>query len=249
MNSEVAIEQPQSLSQNKVNFYSYFISHVSKFFYFIIFVLVLYGWLQKENSNLSPENGLGYILGIIGGSLMLLLLLYPLRKKARFMHHIGQVKHWFKMHMLFGVLGPLAILFHANFALGSVNGSIAMLSMVLVATSGLIGRYFYSRLHFGLYGRKANLQELRDTLLISKGQIGSDIKLSKSTALLIKQAERKTLKKRNFIKSILIWPYVKLKIFLIPLPKREMILPLTGRIISFFVNEQTDEILFEFIVL
>ena len=30
----------------------------------------------------------------------------------------------------------------------------------MVATSGIVGRYLYSKIHYGLYGRKATLQEL-----------------------------------------------------------------------------------------
>ena len=52
---------------------------------------------------------------IIGGSMMLLLLLYPLRKQARFMRNAGPVKLWFRMHMTFGVLGPVCILYHCDF--------------------------------------------------------------------------------------------------------------------------------------
>ncbi len=123
---------------------------------------VLYlGWLQRGEQYLTAESGLGYALGIVGGSMMLLLLLYPLRKKARFMRHAGPVKFWFRMHMTFGVLGPVAILYHCDFQLGSMNSNVALLCMVVVACSGLIGRYLYMRIHKGLYGSKASLEELR----------------------------------------------------------------------------------------
>jgi hypothetical protein len=53
------------------------------------------------------------------------------------------------------------VLFHANFRLGSFNSTIALLSMLIVAGSGLFGRYFYSRVHYGLSGRHATLESLR----------------------------------------------------------------------------------------
>ena len=34
--------------------------------------------------------------------------------------------------------------------------------MLVVSGSGLFGRYFYTRIHHGLHGRKANLAELKD---------------------------------------------------------------------------------------
>ena len=208
MNTDVVLEQSPAFTKNKISIASYFARHASKFFYFFIFLVILYGWTQRTYSNLSPETGLGYYLGIVGGTLMLLLLLYPLRKKVRFLHSFGLVKYWFKMHMLFGVLGPVAILYHANFGLGSVNSNIAMFSMIIVASSGLVGRYLYAKIHHGLYGRKANLQELRDSLMISKGQLGKHFTLSKQAALLIKNAEKRTLRKRNIIIATLLWPLI-----------------------------------------
>ena len=47
------------------------------------------GWLTREYGWINPEHGVGYWLGIAGGSLMLILLLYPLRKRWRFMHRLG----------------------------------------------------------------------------------------------------------------------------------------------------------------
>ena len=211
MNTEAALQQSPDFSHEKISITPYFIRHASKLFYLIIFLILFYGWSQKEYSNLSPESGLGYTLGIVGGSLMLLLLLYPLRKKIRFMHSFGLVKYWFKMHMLFGVLGPVAILYHANFGLGSVNGNIALFSMITVASSGLVGRYLYAKIHHGLYGRKASLQELRDSLMISKGQLGHNFKLSKTAIKLIKNAEKRALKKRNLILATLIWPVINIR--------------------------------------
>lgn len=97
----------------------------------------------------------------------------------RFLSMFGNIKHWFKIHMLFGVLGPVAILFHANFSLGSTNSNVAFFSMVIVALSGLVGRYFYTKIHHGLYGRKASLKELRTSLKESKSNLGSHFALTK----------------------------------------------------------------------
>ena len=82
MNTDVALEQAPAFARNKISIVSYFARHASKFFYLFIFLIILYGWSQRTNSNLSPETGLGYYLGIVGGTLMLLLLLYPLRKDS-----------------------------------------------------------------------------------------------------------------------------------------------------------------------
>lgn len=129
--------------------------------YAFVSFLIYAGWQQRPEWPLTAESGWGYALGIIGGSLMLMLILYPLRKHLRSMRRMGPTKYWFRIHMLFGVLGPVCILFHTGFQLGSLNSNVALFCMLVVATSGLIGRYFYTRIHHGLYGRKASLQELQ----------------------------------------------------------------------------------------
>lgn len=111
---------------------------------------------------ITPEKGLGYSLGIIGGSAMLLLLLYPARKRVAWLGPIGSIKAWFQIHMVLGIVGPLLVLFHANFRTGATNSSVALYCMLVVSGSGLFGRYFYSRIHSEFYGKQANLAELRE---------------------------------------------------------------------------------------
>ena len=72
--------------------------------------------------------------------------------------------------MLLGVAGPVLILYHANFGLGSTNSNIALICMLIVAGSGLFGRLFYSKIHDGLYGRKIELADLRNSLEEIKSQ-------------------------------------------------------------------------------
>ncbi|MCB1644469.1 MAG: hypothetical protein KDI36_03405 [Pseudomonadales bacterium] len=132
----------------------------SIFFAVLVAVAALWGWQEREEYWLQAERGLGYALGITGLSLMLLLLLYPLRKHWRPMRNLLAIRYWFQMHMAFGVLGPLLIMFHANFGHGSVNSTVALYSMLLVAGSGLIGRYVYVQIHKGIYGEAIRYEDL-----------------------------------------------------------------------------------------
>ena len=126
-----------------------------------VLVLLLVGWLVPTERYITPRRGVGYALGIIGGSMMLLLLLYSARKHVSWLKFLGPTLSWFRYHMLLGVLGPLCILYHANFGLGATNSNVALFSMLTVAGSGLIGRYIYARIHHGLYGSKLSLGELK----------------------------------------------------------------------------------------
>ena len=135
---------------------------LGNYLYSIVILLLLgLGWYQSNDSYLEAESGLGYALGIIGGSLMLILLLYPLRKRLRVMDRFLSIKFWFRIHMLFGLLGPIAILYHSSFSIGSLNSTIALICMLLVASSGLVGRYLYVKIHHGLYGAQTQLSEFK----------------------------------------------------------------------------------------
>jgi hypothetical protein len=91
---------------------------------------------------------------------MLALLVYPLKKRVRFLQRLGSIRPWFIFHMTCGVLGPLLVMFHSTFRIGSQNAMVAMISMLLVAGSGVVGRYIYVRVHNGLSGQELKLDEL-----------------------------------------------------------------------------------------
>ncbi len=156
--------------------------------------LIVWGWLNRDNSYITAEEGTGYWLGILGGSAMLLLLLYPLRKKARFMRNWGPVGYWFGAHMFLGVAGPLMILYHANFSTGSLNSNIALFSMLLVAGSGVIGRFLYGRIHMGMSGHKATMAQLREEMQISRGRLNGRFTLSKKILKKIRKYEKRMLR-------------------------------------------------------
>jgi len=141
-------------------------------FHLLVLLLVYCAWKYDSYLYITPEQGIGYALGITGGTMLLLLMLYPLRKHARWAQGFGSVRHWFRGHMLLGVLGPVCILLHCNFQLGSVNGNVALFSMLLVAGSGLVGRFIYSKVHYGLYGRKADLEDLGSDTAMARTELG-----------------------------------------------------------------------------
>jgi hypothetical protein len=165
----------------------------------IVIGIILYGWYMAEDSYITPEEGIGYWLGIVGGMAMLLLLTYPLRKKWRPMRKMGGVKYWFRVHMFLGLLGPVLILFHANFSLGSINSTVAFFSMLLVAGSGVVGKYFYLKIHYGLYGKHATMGDLKDDLQLTKGMLGKHISLSEQMKTRLEKYEKSVTKKHGFI--------------------------------------------------
>lgn len=126
------------------------------------------GWILRHQRLVDPNEGLGYWLGIIGGTMMLLLLFYPASKKSRLMRRLGLSKHSFRIHMILGLVGPLLILYHCNFGVNAINSKVALYCMLAVAISGIVGRYIYARIHRGLSGKRTNIEELREEITDSK---------------------------------------------------------------------------------
>lgn len=161
-----ADSKPESPAEPRVpsstDLYAAPVTRLPTVIYYLFVAAVLFmGWRFRDAEYLTAETGLGYNLGIAGGVVMLLLLLYPLRKKVRFMRSWGAPKYWFQAHMIMGILGPVMIMFHSNFRIGSMNSTVALVSMLLVAGSGFVGRHIYTKIHYGLYGRQMSLKELK----------------------------------------------------------------------------------------
>ena len=124
-------------------------------------------WYVSQLGWFESGDDVGYWLGVVGGSMMLLLLLYPLRKHVRALHRWGKVKAWLWGHMLLGIGGPLLILLHCRFQASSLNAAAALYSMLVVAGSGVLGRFLYVRVNRGLVAERNALRDLRE-------QIGMD---------------------------------------------------------------------------
>jgi hypothetical protein len=137
----------------------------------IITVMMVIGFFISKIDLYKPGDNVGYNIGLVGGLMMLTLLFYPVRKRVRFMRNWGLLPTWFKWHMVFGILGPALIMFHSTFTIRSINAGVALVCMMLVSGSGIFGRFFYTKIHFGLYGRQVSFDQLHASL-----EGGKDVK-------------------------------------------------------------------------
>lgn len=179
------------------------------FFLFAAY-LIIKGLIHSDDSILTPEKGLGYTLGIVGGAMMLTLLLYPVRKHVRLFRKLAPMRYWFRIHMLLGVAGPVLILYHANFSLGATNSNVALVCMLIVSGSGLFGRFFYSRIHQGLYGQKIEFGDLRKSLAAIHIHIE---KTSAATGNMMQKLEQQALQPRTLLLAVPRILWFRLQIF------------------------------------
>lgn len=122
----------------------------------LIGALVAYGGtyylLKIEERPYSPLHAqlrssgvVGLRLGILGVAMFGVLFLYPLRKRWKWLARIGATRRWLRLHVLFGIATPLVITFHTAFRFQGIAG-LAYWTMILVALSGIVGRYVYAKI-------------------------------------------------------------------------------------------------------
>lgn len=112
----------------------------------IALLLFTIGWFLPLHDYITPREGVGYALGWIGAIGMMLASSYALRKRFhRLFDWIGNQRMIFDVHIIFGIFGPILILYHCGYKLGATNSNVALYSMIAVVASGVIGRYLYMR--------------------------------------------------------------------------------------------------------
>lgn len=132
-----------------------------------IFVLVGLAWMVGHGYLYTAGSDLGYYMGLVGGLLMLSLLVYPLRKRLKWMDRMGSMPSWFNYHMIVGIGGPLLVVYHSTFRTGSMNGAVVLYTTLIVAISGVIGRFVYRHVHQGLYGEMISIEGTEQELKAS----------------------------------------------------------------------------------
>ncbi len=114
---------------------------------------------RLELEKIAFGSGWRFWFGVMGATLMALLLLYPLRKLFGVGRRIS-VGRWFHLHIVLGLLGPILILYHSNFGTGSLRANVALFTMLTVVVSGLAGHYLYAWLSQEFYGERRTADEL-----------------------------------------------------------------------------------------
>ena len=142
--------------------------------YVFVIALFIAGRALYDDRYYTPEEGFGYWIGLVGGVMMLLAFAYTAFKYIAKLRTRAVMKHWLMIHVFFGIGGPVLILVHSTFHIGSLNGGVALISMLLDLMSGIMGKFLYSKTHYGLGGRKARVKDLQVMLKLAGHKIKSD---------------------------------------------------------------------------
>jgi len=127
---------------------------------------------------LKPGGFLSHGLGIGGSNMMMLLLLYSIRKRTRVFGKIGAIRRWLDIHIFLGIIGPLFVILHSTFKLNGIV-SISFWSMVLVALSGFFGRYLYIQIPRSIRGQELSKEEILQQRMKLEKKLAESYKIDK----------------------------------------------------------------------
>ncbi len=163
--------------------------------------VIVAGWWWRENLPLEADTGFGYALGVTSAVCMLVLLVYPLRKRVKWLKFIGPAKHWFFVHMCLGVAAPITALYHCGFQLGSLNSRIALTCALVVSGSGLVGRFLYRRIYSDWSGRRSVVRRMSKPKLFG----ARDLKFLELVSQRLAMFDRRTQAQRDTLLNAIRW--------------------------------------------
>lgn len=157
-------------------------SYTQKYFpdYSILSYIHSLGYLKIYPVIYEPSKGIWHPIGWIGSGMMVLMMIYSVRKRAGFMRSFGSLRHWLSAHMFLGIMGPVLVTFHTTF---KFNGIIAtsFWSMIITMVFGILGRYIYIQIPRSIAGAELRVQDIErmiQTIDSRLGEVSKGINIS-----------------------------------------------------------------------
>ena len=125
-------------------------------------------WSERPDSGLhtllEPTSGIGLTTGILASVLIVLNLVYLIRRSRVGKWIAGSLQYWLSIHVVTGILALLLLIVHSSMGVQNTSGGHAFIGVVILVITGGIGRYFYSYLPKAANGRTLAREEARDAL-------------------------------------------------------------------------------------
>lgn len=148
----------------------------------LVFLVGIPYWITGLDARVAhPLHGLfrsggfvGLLAGMMGTFLMVIMMLYSVRKWLNFlgfMEFVGSMQWWLRFHIVCGVMGPVFIILHGAMKMPNGSVGIAFWCMILVSGSGIFGRYLFGHFPRAAAGRRLDLQFARESLTELRAQL------------------------------------------------------------------------------
>lgn len=130
--------------------------------------------LHASHEWLRPSDGIGLAFGIAAAALVVVNLLYVVRRGARGRFALGSLKAWMTSHVATGILAFLLAALHAALDPRDSVGGHSFIALGLLLLTGAVGRYLYAWLPRAANGRELALAEARAKLAAITRPDGSE---------------------------------------------------------------------------
>ncbi len=144
---------------------------------------------------LQPSGDVGHSFGWIGAGLMLVgVLLYSGRKRIRLMRGRGPMRTWLNLHIYLCLTGPFLVALHTANKLKGL-GVYSFWSMVVVAASGILGRWLYQQFPRTARGEAMTLEELRAEQEAAHERLATQFKLAPAVVAEIEDGSARSVRR------------------------------------------------------
>ena len=137
----------------------------------LLAALHLFGVLEEIPVVYEPSKGIWHPLGWTGSAMMIIMLLYSVRKRVGLIRSWGRLPNWLTAHMFLGIMGPMLVTFHTTFKFGGIITT-SYICMMITMASGLVGRYIYIQIPRGLSGAELAAQDIARMVQELDGALG-----------------------------------------------------------------------------
>ena len=129
------------------------------------------GYLKYYPVIYQPSKGIWHPIGWTGSGMMVVMMLYSVRKRVGRLRSFGLLRHWLSVHMFLGIMGPVLVTFHTTF---KFNGIIATSywSMIITMIFGILGRYIYVQIPRSLAGVELRVLDIENMVLTIDSRLG-----------------------------------------------------------------------------
>jgi len=129
-----------------------------------------YNFLTDYKESHEPNRGIWHPIAWIGSIGFIVMMLYSVRKRFAFMQDVGQLRYWLDTHMFIGIVATVFTTVHTTYKVGGIV-SISFWSMMLVAISGILGRYIYIQIPRNLSGNELRIDQIEEIMFEINNEI------------------------------------------------------------------------------
>ena len=130
---------------------------------------------------LRPSGRVGHPLGWVGAGMIVVgVILYSSRKRIPFLQRRGPMRTWLNVHIYLCLVGPLLVSLHTALKLHGV-AVYSYWSMMIVASSGIFGRWLYQQFPRTTRDQEMSVEDLRADQADARRRIETEFQLTSAS--------------------------------------------------------------------